>query len=305
MRLVYLMVGLLVLFVSLAGHAKDDSDYPKLVAEQKALIDSWGYSQEQKRQLRLIVLAPHLVENLYAIGAGEQIVGTTDSSDYPEQALNILRIGNYAALLFEKIISIKPDVIVAWQGANPEADLARLAQAGVRMIYSKPQAINDVALELKLLGYLTGRAEQSQQAADSYLQKVTAIKAKYQHAKPVSVFYELWSNPLTSVGSKAWPMRAVALCGLESIFANAHGEYPQVSPEQVIINKPQVIIQPTSSTAMAIAPVDWSAYAMLPAVKNKMILTPNADFLHRTVPRIVEEIERVCSQINTFRARPS
>ncbi|MDU0355967.1 ABC transporter substrate-binding protein [Paraglaciecola aquimarina] len=119
-------------------------------------------TNQQKQQLRIIALAPHIVESLYEIGAGEQIIGTSSHADYPQQAKNILRVGNYASLQIEKILQLKPDSILVLQTGNPMSDLARLEKYQFKIIYSKPRKLSDVADELIMLGELTGRHDQGQ-----------------------------------------------------------------------------------------------------------------------------------------------
>ena len=87
---------------------------------------------------RIIALAPHIVEILYDIGAGDQIIGTTDFADYPEQAKLIPRIGNHAKLQIERVIALQPDLIIAWRSGNPSDDLNRLSQLGFTIVYSEP-----------------------------------------------------------------------------------------------------------------------------------------------------------------------
>ena len=168
---------------------------------------------EAKQKKRIIALAPHLVESLYAIGAGDQIIATTAHADYPAAAKNIMVVGNYARLQIEKIIQLKPDVVIAWTTGNPTVDLARLEKYQIKVIYSNPETLEDVAAELRLLGEITGRTEQASKLAEQYLTSLTDIKQRYASQENIKVFYELWSRPIRTVAQKAWPQQQITLCG--------------------------------------------------------------------------------------------
>ena len=259
--------------------------------------DNKGSLQKQ----RIIALAPHIVESLYAIGAGEQIIGTTAHADYPKAAEDILRVGNYARLQIEKIIQLKPDVIIAWKTGNPTDDLARLEKYQLKVIYSHPQTLEDVANELIMLGKITGREAAANALAEQYLTKLHKIKHTYANQSKISVFYELWSRPLRTVANKAWPQQQIELCGASNPFANATDDYPSIGLEQVLVTLPQVVVQPSLHSADSPNGLNWAQWQHIPAVKNNFIFHPNADKAHRMTTRMLDEVMILCEQIDVAR----
>jgi vitamin B12 transport system substrate-binding protein len=258
-------------------------------------------SDDSLQKQRIIALAPHIVESLYAIGAGEQIIGTTAHADYPKAAENILRVGNYARLQIEKIIQLKPDVIIAWKTGNPMDDLARLEKYQFKVVYSHPQTLEDVANELIMLGKITGREAVANSVAKKYLLNLQKIKQKYATQNKVRVFYELWSRPLRTVANKAWPQQQIELCGASNPFADAHDDYPSVGLEQVLVTLPQVVIQPSQHSADSPNGLNWLQWQHIPAVKNNFIFHPNADKAHRMTIRMLDEVVVLCEQIDAAR----
>jgi vitamin B12 transport system substrate-binding protein len=258
-------------------------------------------SDDSLQKQRIIALAPHIVESLYAIGAGEQIIGTTAHADYPKDAENILRVGSYARLQIERIIQLKPDVIIAWKTGNPMDDLARLEKYQLKVIYSHPQTLEDVANELIMLGKITGREAVANSVAKEYLSNLQKIKQKYATQNKVSVFYELWSRPLRTVANKAWPQQQIELCGASNPFADAHDDYPSVGLEQVLVTLPQVVIQPSQRSADSPNGLNWPQWQHIPAVKNNFIFHPNADKVHRMTIRMLDEVVILCEQIDAAR----
>jgi vitamin B12 transport system substrate-binding protein len=249
---------------------------------------------------RIIALSPHLVEQLYSIGVGDRIIGTTDHADYPEQAKNITRVGNYNHLQVEKILALKPDLILAWTDGNPPADIAKLRQLGLNVVDSNPLHLTDIAKELRLLGLHTGAAEAAEQQALLMEQGLTELRKTYSNKAKVRVFYELWQQPLSTVAQNAWPQQQLALCGAENPFSTAIGDYPQVSLEQVVATMPQLIIQPVSVNEPR-ALLDWSRWTAVPAVKYQQFSQPDSDLVHRTSSRMLSGVRQLCADIDKTR----
>jgi vitamin B12 transport system substrate-binding protein len=267
--------------------------------------NSYGYDEAKKPYKvakRIIALAPHIVENLYAVGAGNLIVGTTEHADYPEQANNIPRIGNYARLNIEQVLAADPDLIIAWKSGNPSDDLARLEKLGLTIVYSQPNKLEDVAKELSYFGKLTGNALLGEKKSTEFLKHLASIKAHYQDKKALSVFYELWPRPLTTVANDAWPQQQLNVCQTNNPFINSETDYPQINVENVILKAPQIIIQPSSHGVNSPDNVNWQQWQDIPAVKNKAFIHPNADKLHRMTSRSLDELSLLCQKINEFRS---
>jgi vitamin B12 transport system substrate-binding protein len=258
-------------------------------------------SNDSLQKQRIIALAPHIVESLYAIGAGQQIIGTTAHADYPKGAEGILQVGNYARLQIEKIIQLKPDVIIAWKTGNPTDDLARLEKYQLKVIYSDPQILEDVAEELIMLGKITGREAAANTIAEQYLAKLQKIRQTYTNQSKVSVFYELWSRPLRTVANKAWPQQQIELCGASNPFADAKDDYPSIGLEQVLVTLPQVVVQPSQHSSDSPDSLNWPQWQHIPAVKHNFIFHPNADKVHRMTTRMLDEVLILCEQIDTAR----
>lgn len=252
-------------------------------------------------QPRLVVLAPHLVEQLFSIGASDLIVGTVEHADYPAAAGKIPRIGNYAGLQLERILALKPDLVLYWQSGSPAADITQLQQLGLSTEAFEPRTLDDIALDLTRLGALTGHQLQAREAATMVTQRLTQLRRQYQQQKPVRIFYELWDEPLSTIGPGAWPMQALALCGGENIFADATSAYPQVSAEALLARQPDLIIQPVSVTEPRRLTDYSQRFAALKAVQLQQRAQPDADLLHRATIRTLDGISQLCLMIEQSR----
>ena len=249
----------------------------------------------------IIALSPHIVEMLYDIGAGEQIIGTTAFADYPAQAKNIPVIGNYLRLQIEKVITLQPDYIIAWKSGNPSDDLVRLKQLGFTILYSEPKNFADIAKEMREFGQLTGHRKQADLQAQQLMNKLELIKAQYQNKTPITVFYELWARPLTTVAKGSWPQQFLNICQANNPFKQIATPYPQVNIETILQTPIQLIIQPLSLNQSDKEAFNWQDWPIIPAVKNKQLIQPNADAMHRMSMRSLHELEKLCLAIDETR----
>ncbi len=274
----------------------------QLAAVAQPNIAASAVEPAAKMPQRIIALAPHLVENLYSIGAGERIVGSSDYADYPPSALQIPRVSHYSGVDIEKILSLKPDLILAWRSGTPAADLARMQQLGLPVVVTDIRDLTELGSHIQLLGQLTGTSAQADLLAKQYLQQLEQLKLQYQYAKAVPTFYELWGNPLTTAANQAWPAQQLQLCGASNVFADAVGDYPQIGLEQVLVRDPALIIQPISANEKRQL-VNWQQWPALRAVQQHQIIQPNADVLHRTTLRMLPGLKQLCQQIDQVRQR--
>lgn len=250
---------------------------------------------------RLVVLAPHLVEQLYSIGAGGMIVGTVEHADYPLEASAIPRVGNYAGLQMESILALKPDLVLFWQSGSPAAEINQLQRLGIRTEGFEAKTLDDIAADLEQLGRLTGQQARASQLASAVRSRLAALRQQYQQKKTVRVFYELWDEPLSTIGPGAWPSQALRLCGAENIFADATAAYPQVSAEALLQRQPDLIVQPVSTTEPRHLTDYSKRFASLKAVQLQQRAQPNADLLHRATLRTLDGVAELCQLIDQSR----
>ncbi|MCC4264854.1 cobalamin-binding protein [Oceanimonas baumannii] len=244
---------------------------------------------------RIVSLAPHITEILFAIGAGDQVVGVDEASDYPEAATKLPNIANYRSLNLERILALKPDLVVAWQSAQ-SLQVAPLVQLGIRVEYSEPKRLEDFGDELLRFGRLTGNQQQAQQVAEHYNRTLNALRQRYRDVAPVKVFYQLSDMPLMSASRHTWMGQAIALCGGNSITANSPTPYPQVDPEFVLAQDPEVILAESPQAMQR-----WQAWPALTAVSKKQLFTIDVDTLHRFSPRTPGGIATLCRLLELAR----
>ena len=243
---------------------------------------------------RVISLAPHTTELVYALGAGDKLVAVSDYSNFPKEALLLPSVANHSGVDFEKIMRLQPDLILAWRGGNKPQDLARLESLGYKLYRSKPTTPADISNDLRQLGKLLGKSDRGVKMADAFSFELENIKTQYQSKKKIAVFYYMWPRPLMTIGSTAWANQLLNICGARNIFHNAPTPYPEVNMEQVIRRKPQKIIA-AMHTSLTDADTFWRSQAGTMPI-DLMVVDP--DQLHRFTPRLTTGLKNLCQQLH-------
>ncbi|MCG9758513.1 MULTISPECIES: cobalamin-binding protein [unclassified Pseudoalteromonas] len=261
-----------------------------------------AFSVNAKPAERIIALAPHIVENLYVIGAGERIVGTVAYADYPESAKQLPQVGDYQGISVEKILALKPDLIIAWKNASHVPMLEKLESFGVDVIYSEAKYLDKLPEELLRLGKITGLGAQAQQQADLFAKRLNELKDQYKQSASLAVFYQLWPSPLMTVGGESWLQQVFTVCNVKNVFADATTDYPQISIENVLLKSPQVIVIPEEKTKQEVKAIAWQQWPSIPAVKYQQTISVDADLLHRYSYRMLEGISDLCGKLDVSRS---
>ena len=262
------------------------------------LVDDTGQTLELSRPpQRIISLTPHLTELLFAVGAGTQVVGTDSARDYPKAAQSLPRVGDYSRINFERILALKPDLVIAWVGGNRAADIHGLQKMGLPVLHTQATRLDDVSRLLRLIGQASGHAEQGEAAARDFSVRLSALQERAARHPPVSVFYQVWDRPLMTVGGTHWISDALAVCGARNVFADLHGLSPVVTREAVLQRAPALIVSGSDAPDMR---RQWQRFSSLPAVKNHAFVQVNADRLHRPTPRLVEGVAELCEAVAAY-----
>jgi ABC-type Fe3+-hydroxamate transport system substrate-binding protein len=251
---------------------------------------------------RIVALAPHITELLFAAGAGNQIVGTVAYSDYPAAAKEILRIGDYNSVQLESIIRLKPDLIIAWPGKALTAQLQKLEKLGFKVLYSDPTTPQQVADNIRWFGQLTGHTEYAAQQAADFLQHWQAIAQQHAGLHPIKVFYQVWSDPLMSLNKDSVIHHAISVCGGINIFADAPVPVPQVNIEAVVRDNPDVIIS-AGETASAASMQQWRKWQNMTATRFNQFYVISGDDISRPTPGILVGVEKLCGFLEQARAK--
>ncbi|WP_430461780.1 cobalamin-binding protein [Thalassolituus sp. LLYu03] len=252
---------------------------------------------------RIVALMPHGTELLFEVGAGAQVVGTVDYSDYPLAAKQIPRVGGYSGLNIEAIVALNPDLVVAWPEGNKTRELERLRQLGLPLFASDPRTFDGIANSLERLGIVSGHAAEGKQRADEVRSRTQALRDTYSHQAPLTVFYQVWHEPLLTQNGSTFISHAIELCGGHNIFADLPLTAPQVSIEAVLAADPQVIVASGMGASRPEWLDEWRKYPGLTAVATNSLYHIHPDFFNRPTSRFLTGTEQLCAAMAGTRQR--
>ena len=273
-------------------------------AAELRLTDDAGRSVILKQPAqRIISLAPHMTELLFAAGAGARVVGTVEYSNYPRAAQAIARIGDSAQLDLERIVALQPDLVVVWQNGNAQRQLEKLLQLGIPVFYNEPRRLSDIARAIEQLGLLAGTQATALPAARAFLARTAELRRRYAGRAQVSVFFQIWDRPLLTVSGEHLVSDVIRLCGGENVFAGLKLLTPEISTEAVLAADPEAIGGVSAEAGQAGNLDAWKQWPRLRAVARGNLFVVDSDIISRNTPRILDGAEQLCEQLEAARAR--
>ncbi len=256
---------------------------------------------------RVISLAPHVTELLYAAGGGARVIGAVSYSDYPPEAKQLPRVGDNKALDLERIVALKPDLIVVWRHGNAQRQIERLREMHIPLFFSEPHRLDDVAVSLTKLGQLLGTSPVADAAAAAYRRDIAGLRSRYASRAPVSVFYQVWDQPLMTLNGEHMVSDVIALCGGRNVFAQLEPLVPTVSTEAVLAANPEAIVTAAPGATKPDTTLPqlgaWRAWPSLTAVANNNLFAIDGDLINRPAPRIAQGAKQMCEDLDLARSR--
>ncbi len=252
---------------------------------------------------RIISLTPHMTELLFAAGAGGHVVGTVEYSNYPLAAQRIARIGDSAQLDLERIVALKPDLIVVWQYGNAQRQLDKLLHLGIPVYYNEPRRLADIAHAIEQLGRLAGTEAAALPARRAFEARAAELRRRYADRAQVSVFYQIWDKPLMTVNGDHLISDVIRMCGGRNVFAALKMLTPEISTEVVLAADPDAIGGMSAEAGQAGNLDAWKAWPRLKAVARGNLFVIHADLISRNTPRILDGAQQLCERLDAARAR--
>jgi ABC-type Fe3+-hydroxamate transport system substrate-binding protein len=262
-----------------------------LVALLLLCMPAWGSAS------RIVTLSPHLAELVFLVGAGDRLVGVSEYSDYPEAARSIPRIGGAVGVDTERLLSLSPDLVLAWQGGTREADIAHLRRLGLNVVEVRGETLNDIPASLLLLGRLTETSKTARRAADNFNNVLQSLEQKYLGVAPKSIYIEVSSHPLMALSSRHAFSAGLEVCRAENIFAELSRPSAIVSIEAILTRQPQYVLMP-DSVSMADALASLARYRQGGEGQEMKLIRFDANRAFRQTPRLLDTVSEVCSALH-------
>jgi cobalamin transport system substrate-binding protein len=248
---------------------------------------------------RIVSLAPNLTEIVFALGAADRLAGVTSYCDYPPAARDKEKVGDTIQPNLEKIIGLKPDLVLISTSSQLEQITSRLDQLTIPVYVTGPRTVAEVVSSIRALGEVIDALEKATDLADSMDRRISHVKEQVRNLSRPRVLYVLQIGPLITVGSRTFINDLLTLAGSDSISASEAADYPQFSLETVIARAPEVIVAPTSHGGGGPSDEELAkAFAPTPAIRNRRIVRVNPDLVTRPGPRIIDGLEGLARDLH-------
>ncbi len=247
---------------------------------------------------RIVTLAPHLAEIAFAAGAGAKLAGVSSFSRHPAEAERLPVVASHGRVDIERLIALRPDLVLAWQSGNSPLQIGRLERIGIRVFVTEARVLADIPRIVRLVGALAGSAEVAEAHARQFENEVADLHKRYARERRVAVFLEIWHKPLLSVNGRHLISDALRLCGGRNVFSAAKTLIPLVSREQILDARPEAIVTGGFGSEALQA---WRGLELVPAVRDRRIYAIDPDWLHAQGPHVLEGVRALCGRLELAR----
>lgn len=294
------LVWLAVLLIGAGLAACSHGNPTSQIAGTRTFTDELG--REVKIQFppqRIVSLAPSVTETLFALGLGDKVVGVTAYCDFPEAARTKEKIGDTLSPNPERLIALKPDLVVMTTASQLEKLVRQLGDLNIAVYVTDPRSVGDVLASIRKLGEVTGATAEAETIVRQMQTRIAAVELRTKALPKPRVLYVLQTAPLITAGRNTFINHLVQLAGADSISGNEATDYPQLSRETAIARSPEVIVAPASHGTELVKEDDLRRdFAATPAIKTNRIVWVNPDWVDRPGPRLVDGLEQLAKGLH-------
>lgn len=241
---------------------------------------------------RVVSLAPSMSEIVVELDSADLLVGVLDGGERPPVLKDLPSVGRYGQLDMERLLSLRPDLLLLWPGSVGKAQREQLKRLAIPVYVAEPHNLDQLIGQIEDIAARLGRPERGHQRAALLRERLEALRRRYRRAEPLPVFYQVWDRPLYTVGGGQVISDALAVCGARNVFADLTLPAPQVSVESVLQRDPQVILATEQAQLDA-----WKAWPQLAAVKQGRLLRVSDKGLERPSGQMIEATAGLCGLI--------
>ena len=238
---------------------------------------------------RVVSLTPALTEMMLELDAADLLVGVLDGGPRPDGLAHLPSVGRHDQLDFESLANLQPDLVLAWSDSLSAAQRSQLEQLSIPVYALAPRTFVQLGEQFAQLGEQVGRAAQGRRLQQQFEAGIADLRRRYARAEPLRVFYQVWAQPLYTLGGQQIVSDALQVCGARNVFAQLSLPAPQVSIEAVLEKNPQVILLGDAQQAVA-----WQRWPMIAAVQRQQVWAIPDAGLERPSFQMLGAVEKLC-----------
>lgn len=247
---------------------------------------------------RIVTLAPHLAEIALAAGAGATLVGVSTFTRHPPEAQRLPVVASYGRVDIERLIALRPQLVLAWQSGNSALQIGRLERLGLAVFVTETRSLADIPRIVRLIGTLAGSVDFAEARARQFNREVAELRQRHAGERSIAVFLEIWHRPMLTVNGEHLASDALRLCGGRNVFAGAKTLTPLVSREQLLAARPEAVV---TADPGAEGPQAWRGFESISAVRDGRTYAIDPDLLYGQGPRLLEGARALCSLLEHAR----
>lgn len=241
---------------------------------------------------RVVSLAPSLTEIVVELNSADLLVGVLDAGERPAAQAHLTSVGRYGQLDMERLLSLKPDLLLLWPGSVGPGQREQLKRLNIPTYVAEPHDLQQLAAQIEAIARQLGRPQRGMELAASLRERLAALRQRYRREAPLRVFYQVWDRPLYTVGGGQIISDALEVCGARNVFADLQLPAPQVSVEAVLQRNPEVIVAGDRAQLEA-----WKAWPQVAAVAQGRLLRVVDKGLERPSGQMIEATAALCRLI--------
>lgn len=252
---------------------------------------------------RIVSLAPNITEILFSLGLDEEIVGVSIHCNFPEKAKSKVRVGSYISLDFEKVTSLKPDLIIATGVGNTRDMVDRLGKLGFQTYVIYPKNFDDILKSIAHIGQVVNREKEARMIVEGMRKRSQRVIELTKGLPRPKVFIQIGDAPVVTVGKGSFADDLIRLAGGENIAKKEKEVYPRFGMEEILKRSPEVIVISSMNPKGDYQKIlqEWTRWKTIPAVKNGRIHLIDSDLLDRPSPRIIDGLEELAKVLHPER----
>ncbi|CAI8957471.1 cobalamin-binding protein [Pseudomonas sp. IT-P291] len=241
---------------------------------------------------RVVSLAPSLSEIVVELGSADLLVGVLDAGERPGELKHLPSVGRYGQLDMERLLSLRPDLLLLWPGSVGPAQRDQLKRLNIPTFVAEPHSLDQLTAQIEAIAAQLERPERGTSLARDLRRRLDELRQRYRRDKPLRVFYQVWDRPLYTVGGEQIISDALEVCGAQNVFADLQLPAPQVSVEAVLQRNPEVILASDQAQLDA-----WKAWPQVAAVAQGQLGLVTDKGLERPSGQMVEATAKLCQLI--------
>lgn len=295
LRLCGKLFVLLLISCFLLSACKTLNEPPAPEAKMRDIEDDLGRRVKIPGKVeRVVSLAPNLTENIFAVGAGDRLVGVTTFCNYPEDAQKIQKVGDTISPNIETILTLKPQIVFVSTASQLENFIKTLEAQNITVFVTNPKDLNGVLTNLRQLGDIFGTPERTTILLNELIARIADVDEQMRDKPKVKTFVQFSNEPLFTIGKDSFLTEIIERAGGISVTKEVATAYPKISKETALAYNPDAIILSESPDNLE----PNAVFKNSPAMKNKKVFKINADILSRPSPRIVDALEQIANALH-------